>query len=394
MTGRSFLFGYAVFSARASDIEKIINTCNEKRIPFSGISFDGERENAEFCVPLFFEKKALSAAAERGIPLTVVSRRGLPALAYRYRRRAGLLVGALLSAIMLFCSLGLVWDVRIEGATRLSERELLSTFRECGLFVGTKIKDIDADVLENQILILSDDISWVSVNLSGNVANVEIREIDYPLPDENDGVLYSNVVAKQDGVVVGFEQISGSVCADIGEAVSKGQLLISGVTGEEGKSMRIMKAEGKVFAEVEEVLEIRIPRKYIKKVTKDAVKTEKSLIFFKNEIKFFTNGRNSPPTCDKIEVIENFYTHNRTKLPIAVKTASYIEYEEVELTRTSAEARSLALLTLYRRIDEDFFDAEILSKAISFSESDGELVLTCKLKCVKDIAELREILVS
>lgn len=394
MAGRSFLLGYTVFSGRGEDVEKIINICNEQSIPFSNIIIDEERTELSFCVPLFYERKVLKIGAKREIPLSVVSRRGVPALVFRYRRRVGLLVGALLSALLLFYSLGLVWDVRIEGATRLSEKELLSTLSKCGLSVGTRIKDIDADVLENQILILSDDISWVSVNVLDNVANVEIREIDYPSPDENGDILYSNVVAKQDGVIVGFEEISGSICVDIGEAVSKDQLLISGITGAEGQPMRIMRADGKVFAEVEDVLEIRIPRKYIKKVTEDAVKVEKSLIFFKNEIKFFSNGRNSLPTCDKIEVIENFYTHNRVKLPIAVKTVTYIGYGEVEVSRSSAEARSQALLALYRRIDEEFSDAEILSKSISFAESDDEVVLTCVLKCVKDIAELREVLVS
>ena len=394
MTGRSFLFGYTVFSGRGEDVERIINICNERTIPFSNIVVDEERAEVRFCVPLFYEKRMLKLGIEWGIPLSVLSRRGLPALVYRYRRRAGLLVGALLSALLFFYSSGLVWDVRIEGATRLSEKALLSTLSECGLSVGTRIKDIDADVLENQILILSDDISWVSVNVLDNVANVEIREIDYPLPDEDGNLLYANVVAKQDGVIVGFEDISGSISVDVGDAVSKDQLLISGVTGEDGKPMRLMRADGKVFAEVEDVLEIRIPRKYLKKVTSGTVKVEKSLIFFKNEIKFFTNGRNSLPTCDKIEVIENFYTHNRVKLPLAIKTVTYVGYGETEVLRSSSEARSLALLTLYRRIDEEFSDAELLSKSISFSESDDEVVLTCVLKCVKDIAELREVLVG
>lgn len=394
MAGRSFLFGYSVLSARRTDIERLMNLCGERAIPFSDIVIDEEGESARLSVPLVYEKKLLRCAMEQGIELTVVSRRGIPALAYRHRKRAGLLVGAVLAAVLFFYSSGLVWDVRIEGAERVSEKELLAVFEECGLSVGAKKKDIDADVLENQILVLSDEISWVSVNISGNVANVEVRETDHPLPDENGDILYSNVVAAEDGIIVGYEDISGSISADIGEAVSKGQLLISGITGAEGQPMRLMKADGKVFAEVEKQVEIRIPQAYIKKVTKERVKTEKSLIFFKNEIKFFSNSRNSELTCDKIEVIENFYTVNEKKLPIALKTVNYIEYEEVEVSRSSLEMRELALLELNRYINEILSNCEILSKSLSFSELDGELLLSCNIKCIKNIAELREILVS
>ena len=392
MTGKSFLFGYSVIKGQKENAEKIINLCNENAIPFSKMSV--EEESISFCVPLFSERKLFSIAKTAGIELTVISRKGIPALLFRHRMRVGIPVGLVASILIFILSSSLVWDIRIEGATKLSERELLSTFEKCGLTVGTKLSDIDADVLENQILILSDGISWVSVNLSQNVANVEIRETDYPLPDEYGDALYSNVTASQSGVIVGFEDVRGNIAVDIGDAVCKDQLLISGIRGEEGTPMSLTNAHGRVFAEVDETVEIKIPQKYIKKVTKNNVKSEKSLIFFKNEIKFFSNSGNSPATCDKIDIIESFYTLNQKKLPIAVKTVKYIEYEEREITRSKNEMRSLAYTELYRYIDTHYADAEILSRAVSVVETEAETVLLCKIRCVKNIAQIKEIIVN
>ena len=333
-------------------------------------------------------------AKEASIELSVSSRRGLPALALRHRHRAGLLAG-LICAIFIFAfSSGAVWDIRIDGAVKVSEREILNTLAECGLTVGTRLRDIDADVLENQILILSDDISWVSVNLSGNVANVEIRERDLPLPDEYGDALYSNVTATQNGVIVGFEDIRGEIAVEIGEAVCKDQLLISGILGGEGLPTRLTNAHGKVLAEVDERIEIKIPKKYIKKVTKKEIKAEKSFVFFKNEIKFFSNCRNLPPTCDKIDIIESFYTADQKKLPIAIKTVKYIEYENCEVTRSAEQMRELAYLELYRYINEHYGDAELLSRSITLDEREEETVLICNLKCIKNIAQIKEIVVE
>ena len=306
----------------------------------------------------------------------------------------GIIAGLACALVCFFYSAGLVWDIRIDGATRVDEQRLLAVFNECGLKVGARLRDIDADVLENQILILSDDISWVSINLSNNVANVEIRELDYAPPSEYGDALYSNVVAVQNGVIVEFEDVSGQIVTEIGEAVCRDQLLISGIVGGEGLPTRLTNAHGRVLAEVEEVIEIKIPQKYIKKETKNNVKTEKSLFFFKNEIKFFSNSGNLPPFYDTINIVENFNTINGKKLPLGIKSVKYIEYESIELTRTKDEMRSLAYSELYRHIDLYYSDVEILSRSISFVEDDSQATLVCTLSCIKNIAQIKEIVVE
>ena len=392
MTGKSFLFGYSVISSDAKNAEKIINLCNEKAISFTKVIF--EEDKIMFSVALVQERKFIKLAKSASIDVTVISRKGLPSLAIRYRRRVGLLVGFLIAIIIFTFTSNLVWDIRIDGATTIDKKELLSVFNDCGLKIGAKLSDIDADVLENQILILSDDISWISINLSNNVANVEVRERDFPIPDEYGDALFSNVVASQSGIIVGFEDIKGGISVEIGEAVCKDQLLISGILGGEGIPTRLTNAQGRVLAEVDEVIKIEIPQKYVKKVTKEAIKTEKSIIFFKNELKFFSNSRNLPPLCDKIDIVENFYSVNQKKLPFAIKTIKYVEYENCELTRSKEQMLSLAYSELYRYIDEHYSDAEILSRSISIDEQEDKTTLICNIRCIKNIGVVKEIIVN
>lgn len=388
MSIKAFLLGYAIISGERKDLERVINICSENAIHFSKIEL--KEDSFTFCVALAHRKRLFKLSLNAKIELRLISLKGLPSLLWRHRRRAGVPIGiALALALFIFFS-GRVWDIRIDGAAKVSERSILKLLEDCGLCVGSKLDDIDCDVLANKALILSDEISWMSVNLNKNVAYVEIRELDV-IPEGEGEPLYSNVVAARDGIIVSLENISGKPSVKIGDAVSKGQLLISGISGEEGKPLRIMQAKGEVFAAVDEKIEIRIPKKYTKKITKGTVGKEKSLIFFKNEIKFFSNSRNLPSTYDKIEVIENLYTKTDARLPVAIKTVSIVEYENTELTRTPNEMKEIALRELYRRIDAELSDAEILSRTTNIEMLEDECVLTCNISCVRNIAQIREI---
>ena len=391
MSIKAFLLGYAIISGERKDLERVINICSENAIHFSKIEL--KEDSFTFCVALAHRKRLFKLSLNAKIELRLISLKGLPSLLWRHRRRAGVPIGiALALALFIFFS-GRVWDIRIDGAAKVSERSILKLLEDCGLCVGSKLDDIDCDVLANKALILSDEISWMSVNLNKNVAYVEIRELDV-IPEGEGEPLYSNVVAARDGIIVSLENISGKPSVKIGDAVSKGQLLISGISGEEGKPLRIMQAKGEVFAAVDEKIEIRIPKKYTKKITKGTVGKEKSLIFFKNEIKFFSNSRNLPSFYDTINITENFYTVNHKKLPFGIKTVKYVEYEEVEQTRSREEMLSLAYSELYRRINVYYADAEILSRSVSVIDGDSHLTLICSLSCIKNIACVSEIIVS
>ncbi len=388
MKNHSFLFGYTLFSIKKENVEKLINLCNAKQISFGEIAL-GE-ESAVFRIALSQERKFKKEAEKCGIEIELVSRKGLPALLIRYRRRVGLLIGAILTIALLCFYSGVVWEIRIEGSDSIDKNAIIEDLAKCGFEIGTRKSEVSTSEIENRLLILSDEISWVSINIKGTVASVVVRGAEYPPQEEIDPTC-SNVVAATGGTIVGFEDVKGEICVNIGDNVSKGQVLISGISGAEGEPLRIMAAKGRVLAEVEEEIKIEISRKYQKKVTKSVIKEEKYLIFFKNEIKIFSNSRNSEASYDKIDIIENMYTDNGKKLPFAIKTVKYIEYEYVDCTRTDEQMQNLANEKLYRYINEELEGAQILSKSIESTISEESCILVCKMRSIKNIAEMREV---
>ena len=386
-----FFAGYRIYRCAPSLSSQVIDLCRQ-----IGVSFlDGYFIDDGFCVcvPFFSSFRFERSARKCGIDLNLLSSRGAPALIMRYRHRYGLFLGVLLSICAIFLSSGVIWDVRIDGERRLCESEVCAVLAECGLEIGTKKSDIDVDTLQNRVMIYSDDIAWISVNIIGTVAEVEIRELDLALDGEGDtdDTVASNLVSSSDGRVVGFEDVRGNIAVEIGESISRGQLLVGGIYGDEESGVRYLNADGRVYAECNEHVDLKIERVQSQKRYTGKVKSEKYLIFFKKRIKFFANYRNLPPSCDKIVVEEYLRAPRGLYLPVGICEVRYLEYEYVEQTLDDASLLSIADQRLDALIATTFKDAEILKISCSHSLTETALTLDCKIKCVRNVAVRKKI---
>ena len=384
-----FLRGYRTLIYRGDRREELLGLCISEDITL--ISTDLAEEGLYICCSFFSSFRLIKKARAHSLELEVISSRGLPSLLLRYRKRYGAALGLLLSALLIFFSGSIVWDVRVDGESRLSEREVIASLEECGLSVGTRRRSIDIDALENRVLIYSDEISWISVNIIGTVAEVEIREVQFPEESEGERYAASNIVAARPGKIVSFENISGNISATIGELVSEGQLLIGGVYGDDENSFRYKRAEGKVLAEVERELEIEIPRTEQKKIYSERSLYEKYLIFFKKRIKFFSNYRNLPTTCDKIDIEELWSAPNHKELPFGMATVRYAEYSYESVTYSDEELLSLGYSRLDALLLAELGEAELLSKQIETELLEDSLVIRCRIRCIENIASEQEI---
>lgn len=379
-----FLVGYKRLSLPVSQLEDFLNLCREHEIDFREISL--LEDSARLCIPFFNSRKILRAASSRGIDAKVVLEGGIPALVKKHKARVGLAIGLALSVFLIALGSNVIWDIRIDGAIRSCEQSVKQILEECGLSVGKLRRSLDVDAIENRTLILSDDISWISVNIIGTVAEVEIRELD-PLPESEEEYAAENIVAERGGVIVGFEDARGNIAVAIGDAVSEGDLLIGGIYGDEENSFRYTAAKGRVLAECVIDFKTDVERKYLKKSYTGREKCEKYLIFFKKEIKFFSNCGNLYTTYDKIDTVEYLRSPNGELLPIGVRTVKYLEYEYSECEYSDEELFALADIRLDTMIANALGGGELLGVSSSFELSDEKYSLFRRVRCIKDIAK-------
>ena len=385
-----FVVGYAVISVSAEDGVKIINAFSATRIVYHDM---GERDGRRyFRLSALTYLKTTAICEKLSIELKTEKKSGTPFLLSRLLRRWGLVVGGVAAVLCVVLSQRVVWSVNIVGNEKVPEETIINTLKECGVGVGTPLSAVDEDSVENRFLILSDDISWITVNLIGTVAEVEVREVERAerAPD----YVCSNLVATKNGKIVEFYQVKGDICVEIGEAVSEGQLLVSGVYGTETSPMRFVRSQGKVFAACEREYVIEIPIKYDKKVYTGEQKIKKSLIFFEKEVKFFGNSGNSYASCDTIEVVKYLDLFGLGKLPLGVRTVTYAEYTSQTASRTEEQAREEAIRVLWQTVFGDSPDAQTLKKSLWGELTDKGYVLRARVTTLENIAVEREVKVE
>ena len=382
-----FIFGYVSLSAERARAHEIMNLCMERGYVYRDLRFEGDR--IYLSCSLGTAKKLSDACGARGIEIVRLRERGVPSLLGRYRRRYGFFAGLALFAAIFFLSGTVIWGIKIDGNARLSEREVLSELRRCGLSVGSRKSGLDVSSIENRVLIESDEISWISVNIIGTVAEVEIREIE--VEEEREQYLASNIVAARDGQIELFEDVRGNIVLNIGDYVRKGELIVSGLYDSQTQGIRYTDAKGRVLARTERDISVSIPLKYEKKRYTGRVFTEKYLIFFEKEIKIYTNAGNLYASCDTIDTVEYINFFSAGELPVGVRTVKHMEYVYEDAERTPEEAERLADYKLSCELAALADDGELLRKSKVYRVTDTAYIIDCHIQRIENIAERREI---
>ena len=380
-----WLLGYAEVRVQRAYAEQVFNLCMRTGVPY----LDGGSSSEQLCILVrSAHAKQLSALMQQqNVPYTA-QRRGFPQLLRRLMARPGLLLGCLCVLAMLIASECFVFDIRITGNSMLTDREVKRLLAEQGFAVGTFIPGVDTDRLENLVMLSTDQIAWMSVNIRGNVANVELVEQSEPPPAQ---VLRpAHVIAAHSGEVVAVELYRGNVLVAAGQQVQRGEILIAGLYDSATTGVRFTRASGKVLARTVYSFCVEIPLEYEKKVYTGEKFEKKSLIFFSFPIKVFENTGNCTNVCDIIYIVENCSPIAEADLPLTMYTERHLPYTLQTETRSAEAALILAHRELAEQIAQTLQDGELLQKCVHTQILEDRVVLRAEVTCIADIAAVQE----
>ena len=303
----------------------------------------------------------------------------------RLKSRYGLLVGLVIVILLVNLSKNVVWKINVTGNTYVDDKEIVKELENIGFTYGTYIPGLDYDKLHNEFLLKSDKISWISVNITGNVANVLVKEsIEFEKSPE---ILYSNIVAESDAQIQSIIVINGKKTVSIGDIVKKGQLLVSGIVDSQSQGAIYERAQGEIKAYVNKEISIQIPLKSSKKVYTGKSYKDYNYKIFNFPIKIASKCRNSECFYDTIEKREMLKAFGVFDLPISVKTTGYYEYVNEDVCYTLNEAMDLAFQKLKDELNYALKDSELISKQLVTSYDDEYFYIKCNLYCLEDIAK-------
>jgi len=383
-----FFEGRVTLSGDSRHATAVLNLLLQHAVPYISLREDG----ACFYIRMPYQaaRRLLCLCAAEQIDLEVISCRGLPDLWTRYGKRVGIVFGGFLAALLLFLSSRVVWDVHITGNELLGEGEILSMLESNGLGIGTYLPSLDTDLVESRLLLAYREISWISINIRGTTANVEILETQSGLEPTSSA---ANLVATRDGLIERIEAYDGNVCVKVGDTVGEGDVLVSGIYEGGNGSLRTTRAQGQIYARTVRHFDIEIPLFSTKKVYTGREWSEKSIKIFTNCIKLFANTGNAGATCDIIYYDRMLTLPDGAVIPIGMETVRYVEYREEPVTLRIEEAmdRAFAALEAQLGVFVSETGAELLRKTITCDPGEQAFRLMCTVVCIEDIARVEEI---
>jgi len=386
-TADSFLFGKARLECAEDELIPMLNVLLSMGESYSNIvSGDGV---ASVDIAYISARRAVALCRASGIEAKVVLLSGLPYYFGRLLSRPGLIAGMAFGLLILILGNSVLWDVRVAENEAVETAEVKALLAEYGIKPGAWLSRIDVGDIQTRIEHDSDEIAWISINVIGTVAYVEvIPEVNATPEDvgEGDG---ANLVAARDGVIVGYELIAGEPTVEIGRTVRKGELIASGLYDSERFGFRATHSKGSVFARTEYLFEAEIPYEYTVREAQSSEISEISIIFFSFRQKFFKKGGFSGTKYDKIYSDIYIYSSGDATIPIGLSVTRVPIFAERAAKRTPAEAVDIAYFEINRKILASIPEAEILSKSfIGGENSDGTAYrLECRVECIDDIAE-------
>ena len=382
------LFGERRLRVERESCAAVLDLCLQDSL---SLRFPQWEEDGGLCFScsLRTAKRLLRLCHARGLAIEDLGSQGLPMLFLRLLGRPGALVGALLALALILLSQSFLWDIRVRGNERMTTAEVLSELRACGLFTGTYLPGLDVPALENRVLIASDGIAWISVNLSGTVAEVQVVEGIQRPPKEPTAP--ANLVASADGQIELLQVYRGQSVVKVGQAVRRGELLISGIYDSSLEGYRLTRAAGEVLARTERHIHVEIPLSYEQKLYAEGECREIVLNFFDFSLKIFKKAGNWEGSCDIIEREIGSASLGTSVLPVHLLVTESLPYRMQTAVRTPEEASALAFAQLEHELAALSREAELLEKRITVSVTDTAVLLDCTLRCIENIAVQAEL---
>ncbi|MBQ8764181.1 MAG: sporulation protein YqfD [Clostridia bacterium] len=363
-----FLLGYVSFTARGGFPERFINLCRLNKI----ILWDLKNSEAVIsaCTDCASYKKIRSAARKSGMRVRVRKKHGLPFFLERHKRRIGVVAGALFCAAVILILSTRIWSIDVIGNLSVPPEKILGTFEELGVKKGVSASRIDIKSTEFAALQRLNELSWLNINISGSKAVIEVREAVESPEIDGDNVP-ADIVAARDGIITIIRPFNGTAEQEIGNAVVKGDLLISGIEENGDLTVSFCKAKGYVVARTSRSMKYIQPEKFI---AAKPISSKKRFIlnFLSFEIplgKIKTENSYS----EKSEIIINGVT-----LPAGIIRCVETVYEEKEITLSAERRKMLSFLRFTDMCAEEFRYLEVENAEISVNES-GEFsgAFTC-----------------
>ena len=344
--------GYVCIQITGDSIERFFNLINARGIHIWDIRKEEDKALFYICVADVRDLRTIIKKTK--IRFCIRERYGLPFFLFSNRKRKMFFLGLLSGWFIVYIMSLYVWNISFEGNSRHTDDELMKFINELGINEGMKQADVEPEEIEKAIRNEFFDITWASVEVSGTMLRIHVREnSNYKAEtDESTGDTFENetgdVLATRNATVVSIVTRTGTPLVKKGAQVKTGDTLIEGKYTLYGDDLAVItehevRADGDIVGRVIYEISETINRSYKKKIYTGNEYTVENIVYNNSEVELTL-----PWEVEKYEMYDTISTGNRLSigedfyLPVYMGKILYKEYTIEDDKYTDEELESLA----------------------------------------------------
>ena len=385
----NYILGYVNILVEGYFVEKFINICNKQKI----FLWNLKRSKTTIIytnVSIKDFKKLKPIAQKTKCKIKIKSKKGLPFIFNKYKKRKIFVIGLAMVLITIFTLSKFIWNIEVIGNEKINDDEIIQIANENNLKIGKFKNKVDTKKIINKLRLERDDIAWIGIEIKGTNAIIKIVE-SIPKPNIIDDEEFCNIVATKDAIIKKISAQNGTPVVKEGEIVKKGTVLIAGWLEGKYTGTRYVHATGSFQGKVWYTQKERIYFKQQKKEQTGNVENKYSLninnfkINFNKGVSKFKNY-DTIETNKKVKLFSNFY------LPIELIKITNTEVNITDITYTLEEAKNIGIEKAKQELNNKIENLDnILSIQINDSQTSEYIEVEVTYEMLENIGTKEKI---
>ena len=380
-----YLSGYVKIRLSGENAEKILNCAAKNRINIWDLRCRKGYITGCISIKNFIRLRSLKRGI--GCKIKIIEKRGIVFKSRKYINRTGRVIGVVLFFTVLQLLSQFVWIINIEGNINLQDKEILHSCKSVGISEGIFKSRIDSKYAAQRLLLEQEGIAWASVNLEGCVVTVNLTEAK--TSDKEDREEVSNIKAGCEGKILKINVSSGKVMTRVGDIVSIGDILVSGIVDDTSVA-KLVHSEGEIIAETHRTFIAKGKFTAKEKIPTGRIKKRSCLEIFKLKIPLYLGSvKDNFEYTDSIKQLKLFGKN----IPIRIAKEKYRFFEFKNVEYDNKELENLLQNNIEKQLKEcKVINSKILDKKIE--NSDEGITMTVEYLCEENIAVQDKILLN
>lgn len=381
-----YLQGYVIVEVSGFNVEKFLNL-----VTYHGrILWDIKRQEHKIIFSTSIQDFKLMKEEVRKTKsrLKIIKKKGFPFFTYRYKKRKWFVFGIGLFIILLWLLSSFVWLVDIEGNTRISSLDIITTLEDHGYATGKWKSKMNLRAAETLLLKEYPDIIWVGADYEGTRMVVRVAESVLPPQMISGDSSSQSLISKRDALITYIAVEKGKPMVKAGDIVKKGDMLVAGEMplGEEDPSPYYAKAKAVVRGKTIYTVTKELSLNQVKKNYTNQTSKQYNLKLFDKKFRLYSQS-SLQGAYDRMLTLYQLRITKLFPLPFGIEVQTSIGYTPVYYTLSKEEAEDELLSILWKTISNSLGEeAKILTREAYFRQAEDKITGTLYVVAEEEIS--------